>query len=329
MNTRRPYLPGTIAAARVLESTFASDYHALQTSVERRGSRWSAKAYYTFGKAMEDIDYQGGGLPAVQNSNRIDLERGRTTNDRTHNFVMSGIWNVNYLDETKGAMARALLNGWTVSAIITMQSGQPLTINAGQDRNFDGLTTDRADLVGNPTLDSGRPREEAIEEWFSRAAFALPAIGTDGSAGRNIVEGPGVKNVDFGLFRDVPLGGRTMLQLRLEATEHVQLRQPEQPRRGLQQRRHVRPHPRRTRHASRAGRWTPLVLRCVMMGARSHARPERGRKRKNDDDRRPMLDGRRSPSRNRRTSYGCLSSVTDFGFALLGASSSVFSTRAS
>jgi hypothetical protein len=72
--------------------------------------------------------------------------------------------------------------------------------------------------VGNPRLDSGRPREEAIEEWFSRAAFALPAVGTDGSGGRNIVEGPGVKNVDFGLFRDIPLGGRAFLQLRLEAT---------------------------------------------------------------------------------------------------------------
>ena len=76
----------------------------------------------------------------------------------------------------------------------------------------------RADLVGDPKLPSGRSREEQIEEWFNRAAFALPAVGTDGSAGRNIVEGPGVKNVDFGLFRDVPLGGRSLLQLRLEAT---------------------------------------------------------------------------------------------------------------
>ena len=218
VNTRRPYMPGTIGSARVLESTFASDYHALQTSVERRGSRWSAKAYYTFGKAMEDIDYQGGGLPAVQNSNRIELERARTSNDRTHAFTMSGIWNVNYLDDTHGAFTRGVLNGWTVSAIITMQSGQPLTIGAGQDRNFDGLTSDRADLVGNPVLDASRPREEQIEEWFSRAAFALPAVGTDGNGGRNIVEGPGVKNVDFGLFRDLPLGGRTLLQLRLEAT---------------------------------------------------------------------------------------------------------------
>ena len=58
-------------------------------SAEKRGARFSAKAYYTFGKALEDVDYQGGGLPAVQNSNRIDLERARTSADRTHSFVFS------------------------------------------------------------------------------------------------------------------------------------------------------------------------------------------------------------------------------------------------
>ena len=50
------------------------------------------------------------------------------------------------------------------------------------------------------------------------AAFAQPALGADGTAGRNIVEGPGYRNVDLGLFRDIRLGGDLMLQLRAEAT---------------------------------------------------------------------------------------------------------------
>jgi hypothetical protein len=217
VNARRPYQPGIIGQARVLESTFSSDYHALQLSGERRGARFSAKAYYTFGKALEDVDYQGGGLPAVQNSNRIELERGRTSADRRHNFVFSGIWKLDYLERSAPVM-KALLNDWTVSTIITLQSGTPLTIGSGQDRNFDGLTNDRADLVGNPELDSGRPREELIEQWFNTAAFAQPAIGLDGTAGRSILDGPGYHNVDLGVFRDIRLTGRAMFQLRLEAT---------------------------------------------------------------------------------------------------------------
>jgi hypothetical protein len=216
-NTRRPYQPGVIGAARVLESIFNSDYHGLQLSAERRGARFSAKAYYTLSKAMEDVDYQGGGLPAVQNSNRIDLERGRTSADRTHVFTMSAVWKIDYLSDAS-PVVKAILNDWTVSTIVTLQSGAPLTITSGQDRNFDGLTNDRADIIGDPTLASGRPREELIEAWFNVAAFAQPGVGLDGTAARSIIEGPGYKNVDLGVFRDIRLPGRTMFQFRLEAT---------------------------------------------------------------------------------------------------------------
>jgi hypothetical protein len=217
VNSRRPYMPGVIGQARVLESIFKSDYNGMQLSAEHRGAAFTAKAYYTFGKGLEDVDYQGGGLPAVQNSNRIDLERARTSNDRRHSFVLSAVWRPDYFDGSK-AVVKALLDDWTISSIVTWQSGQPLTISSGIDRNFDGLTNDRADIVGDPKLDSSRPREELIEQWFNTAAFAQPAIGLDGTAGRNIVEGPGYTNVDLGVFRDIPLGGRTIFQFRLETT---------------------------------------------------------------------------------------------------------------
>ena len=217
VNARRPYMPGTIGQARVLESIFKSDYNGLQLSAERRGIRFSAKAYYTFGKALEDVDYQGGGLPAVQNSNRIDLERARTSADRRQSFIFSGIWHLDYFDDSKG-LVKALASDWTISTIVVLQTGTPMTISSGLDRNFDGLTNDRADIIGDPKLDSGRPREELIEQWFNTAAFAQPAIGLDGTAGRNIVEGPGYRNVDLGVFRDIRMGGRTQLQFRIEAT---------------------------------------------------------------------------------------------------------------
>jgi hypothetical protein len=217
VNARRPYQPGVIGQARVLQSIFTSDYHGLQLAAEKRGAHFSAKAYYTFGKALEDVDYQGGGLPAVQNSSRPELERARTSFDRTHVFVLSAVWSIDYVRDGS-SLGKALLNGWTLSGIVTLQSGQPLTITSGVDRNVDGIGGDRADIVGDPELDSSRPREELIEMWFDTAAFALPALGADGSAGRNIVEGPGYRNLDLGLFKDIPLGARYRLQLRAEAT---------------------------------------------------------------------------------------------------------------
>jgi len=217
VNSRRPYLPGTIGAANVLSSIFGSDYHGLQLSAERRSTRLSGKAYYSFGRGYEDVDFQGGGLPGVQNAMRLGDERGRNSSDRTHIFVLSGVWKVDYLkDSTK--WASRLARDWTVSAIVTLQTGTPLTIGAGQDRNLDGLTNDRADLVGNPELDHDRPRDQLIEGWFTAAAFANPAVGTNGSSGRSILDGPAYRNVDLGIFRDIRLSGRSMFQFRIEAT---------------------------------------------------------------------------------------------------------------
>jgi hypothetical protein len=217
VNARRPYQPGVIGAARVLESAFGSDYHALQLAAEKRGTHFSFKGYYTFSKALEDTDYQGGGLPAFQNTNKLFLERARTSFDRTHVFTLSGIWRIDYVRDGS-ALKRGLLNGWTLSGILSAGTGVPLTIGSGLDRNLDGLTSDRADVVGDWELDGGRSREELIEQWFDTTAFAQPAIGTDGTAGRNTVEGPGFRNVDLGLFKDIGLGRGMMLQLRAEAT---------------------------------------------------------------------------------------------------------------
>ena len=77
-------------------------------------------------------------------------------------------------------------------------------------------------MVGDFKLDSGRSRDaadpnSAINMWFNTAAFALPALGTDGNSQRRLVDNPGVKTVDLGLFRDFRFG-KAALQVRAEAT---------------------------------------------------------------------------------------------------------------
>jgi hypothetical protein len=72
--------------------------------------------------------------------------------------------------------------------------------------------------VGDPNLGHDRPRSELVEQWFNRAAFASPAIGQDGTAGRNIIDGPGRTDVDLGVYRDLGLSRGMKLQLRVEAT---------------------------------------------------------------------------------------------------------------
>ncbi len=53
--------------------------------------------------------------------------------------------------------------------------------------------------------------------WFSASSFAVPAALSFGNIGRNVLSGPGLFNLDFSLFRTVPISERLHLQLRGEA----------------------------------------------------------------------------------------------------------------
>lgn len=66
--------------------------------------------------------------------------------------------------------------------------------NTGNSGSIFG--NDRPNLVGNPRLSTRTP-----ERWFNTAAFAIPAPFTFGGAGRNIVDGPGLVNLDAGVSR--------------------------------------------------------------------------------------------------------------------------------
>jgi hypothetical protein len=213
---RRPYRG--YADIEILKSVANAAYHGMELSAEKRMSRnFSFRGYYTFGKGLDDYDMQDGTRGYPQNSTNLKNDRGRSANDRTHRFVMSGIWQIDYLSDSHAAL-RHVLNGWTVSGIMSLLGGTPMTITAGDDMNRDGDESDRADLIGNPHLDPDRPRSETLAGWFNTDAFIRPAVGADGNAGRNILDGPGSKTVNLGIFRSFQVREGMRLQLRLEAT---------------------------------------------------------------------------------------------------------------
>ncbi|MGH9767619.1 MAG: carboxypeptidase regulatory-like domain-containing protein, partial [Blastocatellia bacterium] len=223
VDARRPILPGQLSTIQLIESVLNSAYHGMQLTVEKRLARnFSFKAFYTLGKAIDTADSQDDTSGGVQNMNNIAADRSRADSDRRHNFVLSGIWRGNYFNDWHRA-ARAILNGWSLSAIVSLRSGRPLTITNGSDANLDGNSSDRANLAGNPLLDHNRPRSEVVAAWFDTAAFAPAVVGTDGTAGRNIIDGPGLKNVDLGIFRDFSFTERFKLQFRAEATNAFNL----------------------------------------------------------------------------------------------------------
>ncbi len=200
VNNRRPYMPGVLSSISMIKPLLNSAYHGLQITGEKRlANNFMVKGYYTFGKGLDYVNTQNSTLQTATDWNNIALDRGRANNDRRHSMVLSGVWSLNYFRNMPKAV-RAVAGGWSLAAIASFRSGSPLTITSGVDNNFDGLTNDRADLVGNPFLDPNRPRNEVVAQWFNIAAFSKTtqaANSYDGTAGRNILDGPGLKNVDM------------------------------------------------------------------------------------------------------------------------------------
>ena len=92
----------------------------------------------------------------------------------------------------------ALANDWTVTSLVTLQSGMPVAVTQTTNFNaFAGFGVQRPNLVGDPTLPAD---QRTPAHWFNTAAFAVAPQFTIGSASRNPVRGPSYRDVDLALI---------------------------------------------------------------------------------------------------------------------------------
>jgi hypothetical protein len=85
------------------------------------------------------------------------------------------------------------------------------TASPGISTGRNGLAT-RPDLVGNQPIE-GR---KTVEQWFNTTAFAEPAPGFFGNAGRNIIREPGIHKWDMSFFKNNRITESVNLQFRAE-----------------------------------------------------------------------------------------------------------------
>jgi hypothetical protein len=223
-NSRRPYGNGSLSTINLMESNGTAAYHALQIKAGKAlGKHVNLTAFYTFSKSLasEEMDGQStnGG---AQDANNLALERGRSDFDQRHNFVAALVWDISYYHGASHFLKGAL-NGWMLSPMVTFNSGLPFTVTSGKDNNYDGQSNDRANLVGNPVLDPHRARQAVLSQWFNTAAFVANPIGTDGTSARNLLDAPGYRDVDMGIFRNSAIHERLKLQARAEFTNFFNL----------------------------------------------------------------------------------------------------------
>ena len=195
-------------------------YYAGVARVERRFAKgYSILGTYTWARAFNSYS-DGGSLGADIGFSDFYNRRadwGPTGNDIRNRFTMTSVYDIpigrgkKYLSNSR---LGAVVGNWTLGGLMTIQSGEPFTVNTQVNTTFvNSAGAQRADVARNPNLANS---QKTLDRWFDTSAFAQPAQFKFGNQGVNIVRGDGVFNLDASILRNFPIRESMKVQIRGE-----------------------------------------------------------------------------------------------------------------
>lgn len=211
---------GRTAETREAAPIGNSHYDSLQTSLERRFSAgFQLGISYTWSKSIGICcSNNSDGLAAIQIPQYYGLNKSVSNFHQPHNMVINGTWALPFgwgkRWGTSGPVSW-LASGWQLNGIFTAATGTPFYATAsGTSLNAPG-SAQRADQVKDSVAiigGAGRGRS-----YFDPFAYQPITTARFGTAGFNSLAGPGIVNIDAGLFREFAITERWRLQFRAEA----------------------------------------------------------------------------------------------------------------
>jgi len=223
-----------------------SSYNSLQLSLEKRLSYGlQLTNSYTYSHCIDDAS----GLRVASNPFDSRYDRGNCDTDVRQAYVGTAIYNLPFMKDQRGFLGH-VLGGFTISTVVTLQSGIPFDIVDTADRSLTGSGDDRPDFLGG-NVSFIDPRDNAFgransyfdgtgggtstagsNPYFRRVgsgpAAALGA-GRYGDFGRNVFHGPGILNADVSLTKNIRITEGQTLRLNAQAFNffnHTQFRTP-------------------------------------------------------------------------------------------------------
>ena len=223
----------------IIASEGNSAYHSLQLRVERRLAKsfqitgsytWSRNLDSTGEALMTNVNSGNNNftsLPISQGGLKID--RGLSDYDRRHRLSIAHLWDI---PGPNHGIWKQAFGGWSLTGIISFQSGAPFSLQNGFDRNNDGLANDRPD-IGNPGAPLNTRAVVNITQCSSTGfrnpdtgACVTPAdvhfiegrgLPNRSTVGRNTLFTGGINNWDMSFFKTFALTETKKLEFRWEA----------------------------------------------------------------------------------------------------------------
>jgi hypothetical protein len=201
-----------------------SGYHALGVRVQSRLRRdYILSASYTKGKQIDNSSEHWGTTAAIQNFHNLAGERSLSTQDISQTFVTSGIAPLpvgrgRALLSGASGPVQAMLGGWQLNAILTLQTGIPVSITCQNNTTGSQGGGCRPNSTGRPAKLDSRVQDR-LDRYFDGSQFTQPPNYTYGNLSRALpdVRAPGLHNLDLSIFKNFRFGERVRLQFRAEA----------------------------------------------------------------------------------------------------------------
>jgi hypothetical protein len=207
-------------------TTWNSDsiFHALEVQVTRRLSRGlQAGVSYAWGRIIDSGSESANSNPGTFANSVPQLwfdernGRGLADFDIRQNLSVNDIWEI----PSSKAGPRVLQwasNGWQWGGLLHVASGEPFTpIITGDPLGMKGDQFDRPDVLTGPGCSGSRVNPANPLDYIKTRCFAFPNPSTRfGDAGRNILIGPGILNLDTSLVRNIGGSERFHAQFRAE-----------------------------------------------------------------------------------------------------------------
>lgn len=217
---------GRTASTLLWDGQFSANYHSLQVAINRRfANGFFLKGAYTWSKAINMTDDTGWAGLTFNSPSQRARNRALAGYDIPHNFNIGAAYELPFGKGKQWASdgaAAAVLGGWQLSTIWNAVQGRPFTVVA------DGGTcacplggSQTPDLIGSVNKLGGIGSAVlgvANQPFFDASGFRL-VTGTPrfGSAGRNILRGPGYANLDVSLLRTFRVTERVTIDLRIDS----------------------------------------------------------------------------------------------------------------
>ncbi len=208
---------GRAAGTVLFGSLGTAKYDALQAKLQRRFTDGlQVNLAYTWAHGRGFTDEDSGDGPGFF---RIPRFYGRTYGDLNQdvrqNFQMTAIYDVPF-GPGKSILADSplgkILGGWQINGLLSAYTGTPFSVTANASELNAAGSGQIADCVGEPTY----LKEGSNGLWIHPSAFGQPTGARFGTCGPNNVRGPGLFNLDLGIFRKFQLSEKFQLQFRAE-----------------------------------------------------------------------------------------------------------------